>query len=343
MSIIKVNNLSFKYEGSTDKIFENVSFLIDTDWKLGLIGRNGKGKTTLLKILSGKYEYSGSLQKNVEMDYFPFTVKNKEKMAIEIVQDSVPFIEDWQIIKENNLLNSEPDMLYRKYSTLSGGEQVKIQIISLFLKENNFLLIDEPTNHLDSQTKEHLVKYLKNKKGFILVSHDRDFIDNVVDHIISIENTNIYIEKGNFSSWKENKDKKDNFEIAKNEMLKKDIKKLETASKNKATWANKTEESKIGQGHVDRGFIGHRVAKLMKTSKVLQERSKKAIEEKSNLLKDTEKLQELTIKPIKNQRSPLISIKDLQVKYDNKIITKKISFEIQEKDRIAIVGKNGKR
>ena len=68
---------------------------------------------------------------------------------------------------------------------LSGGEKIKILLIALFLKENNFLLIDEPTNHLDNETRENLINYLKKKKGFIVVSHDRNFLDNVVDHIIA--------------------------------------------------------------------------------------------------------------------------------------------------------------
>ena len=82
MSIINVNNITFRYDGSLNNVFENVSFNIDTDWKLGLIGRNGKGKTTFLKLLLGKYEYRGTITKSVEFDYFPFEVKNEERMAL---------------------------------------------------------------------------------------------------------------------------------------------------------------------------------------------------------------------------------------------------------------------
>ncbi len=222
MSLISVNNLTFGYEGSINNVFENVSFNIDTDWKLGLIGRNGKGKTTFLKLLLGIYEYNGTISKSVDFDYFPFEVKNKQRMAIEIVNEIAPNVEDWEIIKEINLLNTSPEILYRKFDLLSGGEQIKILLISLFLKGNNFLLIDEPTNHLDSETRENLVEYLNKKKSFILVSHDRNFLDKVVDHIISINNTNISVQKGNFSSWKENKDAQDNFEQIQNEKLKKE-------------------------------------------------------------------------------------------------------------------------
>lgn len=283
MSLISVNNLTFGYDGSLKNIFENVSFNIDTDWKLGLIGRNGKGKTTFLKLLLDKYEYKGTISKNVEFDYFPFEIKNKERMTIEVVNEIAPNVEDWEIIKELNLLNTDTEILYRNFKLLSGGEQVKILLVSLFLKGKNFLLIDEPTNHLDNETRDSLVVYLKKKKGFILVSHDRNFLDKVVDHIISINNTNIDVQKGNFSSWQENKDRQDNFEMIQNEKLKKDITRLEIASKNTANWSNKVEKSKYNTTNsgssVDRGYIGHQSAKMMKKAKVMA----KSISESANL------------------------------------------------------------
>ena len=102
MSQIKVNNLTFRYDGNINNIFENVSFNVDTEWKLGLIGRNGKGKTTFFKLLQGKYEYNGKITKNVNVDYFPFEIKNKNRMSIEIVNEIAPNVEDWEIIKELN-------------------------------------------------------------------------------------------------------------------------------------------------------------------------------------------------------------------------------------------------
>lgn len=345
MSLIKVNNVTFGYEGSLENVFQNVSMQIDTDWKLGLIGRNGKGKTTFLKILLGELEFQGTISRNVEFDYFPFEVPNKEKMAIEIVNEIAPNVEDWEIIKELNLLKGNSEILYRSFQSLSGGEQIKILLISLFLKGNNFLLMDEPTNHLDKETRDNLVEYLNQKKGFILVSHDRNFLDKVVNHIIAINNSNIEIQKGNFSSWQENKQAQDNFEITQNERLKKDINKLEIASKNTANWSNKIEKSKYNTTNsgssIDRGYVGHQSAKMMKKSKVMERRIEKAIEEKSSLLKNIDRNDTLKITPLEARKNPLIVAKDLQIKYDNKTIFSKVSFEIEKGDRIAITGKNG--
>ncbi len=345
MSVINVKNLTFRYDGSLNNVFENVSFNIDTDWKLGLIGRNGRGKTTFLKLLLGEYEYKGTITKSVEFDYFPFEVKDKERMAIEIVNEIAPNVEDWQIIKELNLLNSDAEILYRNFNLLSGGEQIKILLISLFLKGNNFLLIDEPTNHLDIETRNNLVEYLNKKKGFILVSHDRNFLDKVVDHIISINNTNIDIQKGNFSTWQENKDRQDNFELTQNEKLRKDINRLEIASRNTANWSDKVEKSKYNTTNsgssVDRGYIGHQSAKMMKRSKVMEQRIEKAIEEKSSLLNNVDRSDSLKIIPLESRKNPLIIADGLQIKYNDKPIFDKISFEVNNGDRIAIVGKNG--
>ena len=345
MSLISVNNLAFGYDGSYNNIFEDVSFNIDTDWKLGLIGRNGKGKTTFLKLLQGKYEYRGTISKNVDFDYFPFEVSNKERMAIEVINEIAPNAQEWEIIKELNLLNTNPEILYRNFNLLSGGEQVKILLVSLFLKGNNFLLIDEPTNHLDVETRNNLVDYLKKKKGFILVSHDRNFLDKVVNHIIAINNTNIEIRQGNFSTWKENKDRQDSFEISQNERLQKDINRLEIASKNSAKWSNEAEKVKSkkhnSETFIDRGYEGHKAAKMMKSSKVLEQRTKKAMDEKTNLLKNIDRNDKLKLVPLSNNRNPLVVMNNLQIKYNDELIFEPISFEINNEDRIAIIGKNG--
>ena len=345
MSLINVKNLTFGYEGSLNNVFEDVSFNIDTDWKLGLIGRNGKGKTTFLKLLLGKYEYKGTISKNVEFDYFPFEVKDKEQMSIDIVHEIAPNVEDWEIIKELSLLNTDAEILYRNFNILSGGEQIKILLISLFLKGNNFLLIDEPTNHLDTETRNNLVEYLKKKKGFILVSHDRNLLDKVVDHIISINNTNIDIQKGNFSSWQENKNKQDNFELMQNEKLQKDINRLEVAAKNTANWSDKIEKSKYNTTNsgskIDRGYVGHQSAKMMRKSKVMEKRIEKEIEQKSNLLNNIDRNDSLKIIPIESKKNPLIIADDLQIIYNSKTIFNKISFEIKNGDRVAITGRNG--
>ena len=347
MSIISIQNLTFGYDCSYDNVFENVSFQIDTDWKLGFTGRNGRGKTTFLKLLMGKYEYRGTISSNMEFEYFPFDVNDKSQFAIDIIKEKA-YLEDynyWKINKELSFLDIDEEILYRPFNSLSGGEQAKILLVSLFLKENSFLLIDEPTNHLDIKAREIVSNYLKNKKGFILVSHDRNFLDNCIDHILSTNKTNIEVQKGNFSSWHENKQRQDNFEIAKNEKLKKDIERLESSAKQSANWSNKVEKSKNGTRNSglrpDRGYIGHKAAKMMKRSKNVEARKQSAIEEKSNLLKNIENASELKIHFLKHASTRLLSLKGVSLFYGSKEICSNISFEVNQGDRIALCGKNG--
>ena len=344
MSIIKVSNLTFSYDGSYENIFEDTSFIIDTNWKLGLIGRNGKGKTTFLNLLLGKYEYQGSITTNVEFDYFPFEVNDNTLTPYEIAENYCEYFELWKFNREVSLLNITEEALSRPFDTLSKGEQTKILLAILFLKENNFLLIDEPTNHLDLEARHTVAEYLKRKKGFILVSHDRRFLDDCVDHILSINRANIEIQQGNFSSWYENKTRQDNFELNKNDKLKKDISRLEESSKRTAGWSSKTEASKYEMtwdGPIDKGFIGHKAAKMMKSSKVTQKRMEKEIEEKSKLLKNIETVEDLKLNPLPNRRGHLIEAYDLSIKYDDKVVFKNLNFTINDGDRLQLKGKNG--
>jgi len=246
MSLINVTNLTFAYDGSYDNLFENVSFQIDTDRKLGFTGRNGRGKTTFLNLLLGKYEYRGNISANVSFDYFPFDVVNKENNTFDVISDISPDFLNWKIMRELSLLEVSEDILYRPFNSLSFGEQTKVLLATLFLKENSFFLIDEPTNHLDMNARELVSDYLNTKSGFILVSHDRAFLDNCIDHILSINKTNIDIQKGNFSSWWENKKRQDNFEFEENEKLREGISRLSESAKRTSNWSHEVEKTKYG-------------------------------------------------------------------------------------------------
>ncbi len=341
MALINITNLTFAYDGSYDNIFENVSFQIDTDWKLGFTGRNGRGKTTFLNLLLGKFEYKGSITSSVDFEYFPFQIEETERNTMDIIEEICPNLEYWQIKKEISLLQVSEDVLYRPFSTLSSGEQTKVLLATLFLKENNFLLIDEPTNHLDMESRLIVSKYLSAKNGFILVSHDRTFLDNTVDHILSINRSDIEVTKGNFSTWIENKERQDSFELFENEKLKKEVKRLEKTAKEKADWSDKIEASKIGTGAFDRGYIGHKAAKMMKRSKSIEKRQQTAVEAKSKLLKNLETSDSLKIHPLTHHTKNLVMLDNISINYGSKIVCENIGFAIEQGDRLALIGKNG--
>ncbi len=353
MAQIQVSDLTFSYDGSPDEVFENASFSIDTDWKLGFIGRNGKGKTTLLNLLMGRFEYKGSISASVRFDYFPYAVSEKDmnKTAEELVEGWKPMTEMWRVMIQMNELRMDPECLYRPFGTLSFGERTRVMLAVLFADENEFLLIDEPTNHLDVRARDIVKEYLASKKGFILVSHDRDLLDGVCDHVLVLNRNTIEVQAGNFSSWWENKEKQDAFRRAENEKHLKEIGKLKEAADRSRRWADKNESTKIGFDPVKepernistRSYIGAKTKKMQARVKSYEMRIDREIEEKEGLLQDIEKVTDLKIQPLKFHKDVLINALDLSLMYedaDAPLFTD-LRFKVKNGERIVLSGENG--
>ncbi|MCE5234767.1 MAG: ABC-F type ribosomal protection protein [Eubacteriales bacterium] len=341
MMLISVNDLTFAYEGSFDNIFENASFRFDTDWKLGLIGRNGRGKTTFLKLLQGLYEYGGQISAPVDFSYFPFEPRDPSKKTLDALFEICPGLEQWRIERELTLLEVGLEVLDRPLQTLSPGERTKILLAALFQRENNFLLIDEPTNHLDMCGRAVLSAYLNAKRGFLLVSHDRVFLDGCIDHTLSINRATIEVQKGDFSVWQRNKELRDSFELSQNEILKKDISRLNEAAKRTAQWSDAVERTKTGSGPCDRGAIGHKAARMMQRAKATESRIERAAQEKEKLLKNIEHADSLAIKPAPYFKETLVSAAELSCAYGEKTVFKNIGFTLLRGGRLALCGRNG--
>ena len=140
MSIIQISHLTFAYPGSHDNVFTDVSLQLDTKWKLGLVGRNGRGKTTLLRLLQGQYPYQGNITAGqVDFEYFPYKVENPALYCESIAYAISPEVPTWQIKKELSLLGLEEGILYRPYQILSPGERTKFLLAVLFCKPQCFL------------------------------------------------------------------------------------------------------------------------------------------------------------------------------------------------------------
>lgn len=386
MSIISVKNLIFGYDGSAVEVFRNVSFELDTDWRLGLVGRNGRGKTTLLRILSGELEYRGSIQTAVEMEYYSCVLPRNagDVTALEFVRSRIAPFTEWErrmeamtrdgseaaiseygrifeqytaadgyiidelIRREAGLLKVAPDALDRPVSTLSGGELTKLCIGAMFLRHGSFRLIDEPTNHLDRHGRNALADYLSGRNGFIVVSHDRAFLDAATDHTMAINRENIEITRGKYSVWKENRDRQDACERSENARLKKDIARLTESAVRAAGYADAVESSKhggntsSGTGKMDRGYIGHQSAKAMKRAKNIERRMITAAQEKTELLKNIEQADTLKLHCIPYHANLYAEAEKLSAGYvSGQPLFQNITFQICEGDRIQLAGDNG--
>lgn len=371
MSVIQIQNLTFGYDAHYQTIFENVSLTLDTDWRLGLIGRNGRGKTTLARLLMGQYPYSGQISSGVPFDYFPFPVADSYPTARETVKNCIAPYAQWEraldnpddlatygdalecylahdgyeidarIDREASLLDVAPRALDRPFAALSGGEQAKLMLCALFLRPNHFLLIDEPTNHLDLEGRRALGRYLSGKKGFLLISHDRALLDSAVNHILSINRSTIEVQKGNYTGWKQNRDRQDKQELEENAQLKREIGAMTRSAAQKSGWANNIERGKIGSHTADRGFVGHRAAKMMQRAKSIERRREAAIAQKEQLLRDIEEAQPLKIHPLDYPKPVLLRAHKLCIDYGGGSLFSAQGFAIQPGARVGICGGNG--
>ena len=127
MSLIQIENLTFSYS-DTLPVFDGVSLHLDSEWKTGLVGRNGTGKTTFLNLLRGKLKGEGVIRANLPFVYFPCAVSSEEIGAYEAALEAAPCAELWQLQREINLLGLSEEVLYRPFKTLSGGERTRLML-----------------------------------------------------------------------------------------------------------------------------------------------------------------------------------------------------------------------
>ena len=304
MPVININNLTFGYDGSEKTLFDDVTITLDTSWKLALAGRNGRGKTTFFKLLRGELPFGGTITGVPETILFPM--------------DELPENEDWRVRKELNLMGADPDIMWRPMETLSGGERTKLMLANLFAADGIYPLIDEPTNHLDRQGREAVADYLSTKDGFILISHDRAFLDRCTDHTLVISKTGLELVSATYSVWWENNEQRMENERARNDQLKKEMSSIDAAMKKNAQWSAKAE-----------------------VYKNLEQRNERKLEEKQSLLKDLERTETLKITGTEHHNRMPVILKDITLKRYGEIVVEGFSLTVERGSKISLQGRNG--
>ena len=298
MSQITIQNLHFTYDGDHTPVFEGLELQLDTNWKLGLVGRNGRGKTTLLRLLAGELDGRGTVSLRQSCLRWPKPVADPDRQTLDILLEGVTPEDEWKIYRELSLLGLSEEILDRPFSTLSGGEQ----------------------------------------------THDRAFLDGCVDHILALNPTGPELVRGTFSSWFKDKEDRDRGEAARNEKLRGEIRRLEQAAKRTSGWSDRVEQTKYGSKNSglrpDRGFIGHKAAKMMQRAKNIEDRQQRAIEEKSALLKDIERADSLKLTPLAHHSGRLLEGRDLAVAYPG-MDARPVRFTLNQGERLCLDGGNG--
>lgn len=377
MATIILNQVSFEYDENFVSIFTDLSLRIDTSWKTGLIGRNGRGKTTLLNLLQSSLSPTkGSIEVPIPIAYFPYIPENENQSTLNVIRDCIAPFNLWepqmqallekgneqslqkageiteqyeqaggydinsQIEKETAAMELEAGFLQKSFPDLSGGEQTRALIIALFLRKGQFLLLDEPTNHLDIDGREGLANYLAKKSGFLMVSHDRFFLDLCVDHIIAINRNDVRLTKGTYSTWKYQADLEEQAERRSNEKLQREIAHLEKAAGKRRSGADKREKDKIGGGAA-KGHIGHMAAKQMKRALVMEKKMQERIDEKKELFKNLDKERQLKFGSLDKVPKTLLNIHNVTVEIEGRTIIKEFSLSVCKGQRLALIGPNG--
>ena len=343
---LSIQNLSFTYNGSPDPVFPGWSVELDTSWRLGLTGRNGRGKTTLLRLLSGKHSYQGKILMPLTPVYFPYPVADPNDMTIQVLEEASGGEPQWKLMRELKQLDVREDVLYRPFCTLSRGEMTKVLLCALFTRDDVYPLIDEPTNHLDMLGRQAVARYLRRKDGFLLVSHDRAFLNECIDHVLSINRTGFEVIQGDYDAWQEQFDRRNAYEQRRNSELKQDIAKLTDSARQAAAFAAKTETGKFHVAEsevaaVDRGYVGARSAAMMKRAKNTLRRRERALEEKKTLLHDVEMTGGLKITTLQHPKQDLVVVENAAIRYGDLLLKENIHLTVRQGQRIALTGSNG--
>ena len=277
MSLIRADGVNFSYFGSLEPVFTNLNFTIDSSWRTGLIGANGSGKTTLFKLLCGEEKSGGKIISDVPFVRFPFDADPYESVGDIAARCG----EAWRLARELSLLGLGKDIRYRPLGTLSGGERTKVMLAVLFCTDG-FPLIDEPTDSLDMRGRERLAEYLKGKRGYIVASHDRAFLDRCTDHTLALSDGGAEVVAGSYCVWKEENEHRIAAAREKKRSLENEAERMTAAAQRTARWAARAEQAKYGVQKsglkADKGFVSASAARVMKRAKISADRKIAAAE-----------------------------------------------------------------
>lgn len=359
MNLVQFNEVSKQFVGQS--ILEKISFTIDNKDKIGLIGLNGAGKSTIIKIMLGKERIdSGNVfvNNNIVIGYLSQNHDFEDQKNTIIEELYTVFKEEKEILDKINYLNnklkfnenineilSEIEKLNTKYEALdgysvdykvkqvitglelnhienslicelSGGEKTRLTLAKLLLKNPDLLILDEPTNHLDLVSIEWLEDYLKKyNKAFLIVSHDRIFLDNVCSKIFELENKKLYKYNGNFSD----------FILQKEMILKGELKRYE----------KEQEKIKKLEEYIERNRAG-RMAKQAKGRQKILDR----IESPNDPIFNPNRMK-LKFKAKNSSGDNVLELKNISKTFDNKKMLNNINFKLYKGEKVGIIGKNG--
>lgn len=298
-------------------IFKDISFSIEEQEKIAVIGVNGTGKSTLLKILAGMETYDGApllKRRDLRISYLPQNPAFHDALSIleqmhESIQDDK--VEDFEIKSVLGKLKIYD--VNEKIGHLSGGQKKRVALALALLKPSDLLILDEPTNHLDNEMIEWLEKFLiKFNKSVVMVTHDRYFLDRITNVIYEIDRTSLFKYEANYSTFLELKAEREEIELNKerkrNAFLKKELEWVRAGVQARGTKS---------KGRLDR------YEALRSIEKIKEKENVEMIHVESRLGRKT------------------IEWENLGMQYGDKVLFSDFSYNMKRNDRIGVIGSNG--
>lgn len=364
--MILINTSNLKKEFGTRVLFDKVSFSIENNDKIGFVGANGTGKTTLFKMLTedilpdggeifkSKETCIGYMQQHAEMNtektlwaelmtvYKPLTdienrLKSIESQITNGVGDLAKLTEEQHLLNERyeqqggfvykNIakasllgLGFKEEEFEMEFSSLSGGQQTRVILCKLLLGESNLLLLDEPTNHLDIESTEWLEEFLRDYKGaFVIISHDRYFLDRVTNKTFELENNKLTVYNGNYSTYVKQKKEREKTLLRNYENTTREINRIEGIIEQQKRWNRekniKTAESK--QKQIER------LEKDLEKPEIYNENIKFNFKVKN--MGGTE----------------VLRCKNLKMSFDEKLLFENTDIEVNRGEKVFLLGANG--
>ncbi len=325
-------------------ILDNINFTISDGQHIGLIGQNGSGKTTLLKILaSQEFPDRGQVikvPKNISIGFIPQVADFNNQLSV--VDNLINYLSlsDSEIYQIYIALNDLQvgDIATKLFGQLSAGQKTKVYLARILIQQPDLLLLDEPTNHLDIQSIQWLENYLQNYPGaFLVVSHDRRFLDNVTNTIFELNNGQIKTYGGNYSFYKHQKQieldsQQRNFIVQEKKVAR--LQELIRVVK------NKTQQREVNTSGADfkiRKQAAASASRAKSTEKMLIKELNEFGIDKPTLVPEFS----ILFKPHQESSQIVAYLDNISVDFDHQNIIKNFSLVINQHDRLTLIGSNG--
>jgi len=377
MLLLSAEAITYKYNSQVESIIENVSLKVYEESRIGLIGRNGCGKSTLCRILNsdlktdqgniwrqeglitGYIEQESSENSHILCGTYILEIEpglgrlwekvycnNQDNPEPEAV---IQYVENNGYVMENRLYNLLgqfgllDEVLRRDYTSLSGGEKTRVRLLRCLLKGFDIMLLDEPTNHLDMESLDWLENYLNQSHiPYIIISHDRYFLDQCVTTIWELKDRKLNEYSGNYSSYKSQKEAELEYQKKQYNIARSKIRQLTQAAHDKRNWAQSFQAQTGSEGRASvYESVTNDGKRAMHRAKVTEHRLEKMREKAEAEKPFIEKKREISFSKPRRSGTFAVSLNNISKSFGNQVILHDFSLSVERQEKVAIIGANG--